>query len=166
MTVVVSDRIEKKILLRAPRGRVWRALTDAREFGHWFGVKFEGPFAKGALVRGVIVPTAVDDHVANAQKPYEGMPFEITVETIEPERTFAFRWHPFAIEKNVDYSSEPTTLVVFSLEDSAGGILLTVTESGFDRIPLERRAQAFTANEGGWTMVMTLIEKHLAADAS
>src|SRR5215475_10085955 len=117
MTVAVSDRIEKKILLRAPRARVWRALTDSTEFGHWFGVRFEGSFVKGAMVRGVIVPTAVDAEVAAAQKPYEGTPFEITIETIDPERVFAFRWHPFSIDKNVDYSTEPTTLVAFSLED-------------------------------------------------
>jgi uncharacterized protein YndB with AHSA1/START domain len=162
MTVAITDRIEKKIALRAPRARVWRALTDSKEFGHWFGVKFDDPFKQGAIVRGVITPTAVDPDVAKAQKPYEGMPFEITIETIEPERHFSFRWHPFAIDPKVDYSNEPTTLVAFTLEDSADGILLTVIESGFDRIPLARRAEAFTANEGGWTMVITLIAKHLA----
>jgi hypothetical protein len=103
--------------------------------------------------------------VAKAQQPYEGTPFEITIDRIEPETLFAFRWHPFAIERGVDYSREPTTLVVFALEDVASGILLTVTESGFDRVPLARRAKAFTANEGGWTMVMMLIEKHLARAA-
>jgi uncharacterized protein YndB with AHSA1/START domain len=165
MTDAVTDRIEKKILLRAPRTRVWRALTDAEEFGTWFGVKFDGPFVPGALQRGVIVPTKVDDDVAKAQQPYEGRLFEITIETIEPERRFAFRWHPFAVEPDVDYSSEPTTLVVFLLEDAANGTMLTVSESGFDRIPLERRAKAFTANEEGWRMVMGLIEKHLARAA-
>ena len=104
----------------------------------------------------------VDAEVAKAQQPYAGMPFEMTIDRIEPERLFAFRWHPFAVERGVDYSSEPTTLVVFALEDVANGTMLTVTESGFDRIPLARRAQAFTANEQGWTMVVTLIEKHLA----
>ena len=156
-----TDRIEKKILLRASPKRVWRALSDSREFGTWFGVKFDGPFTPGAIQRGVIVPTAVDTEVAKAQQPYAGMPFEITIDRIEPERIFAFRWHPFAVERGVDYSSEPTTLVVFALEDVANGTMLTVTESGFDRIPLARRAQAFTANEQGWTMVVTLIEKHL-----
>ena len=165
MSTVNTDRIEKKILLRAPRTRVWRALTDAVEFGQWFGVKFDGPFTPGALQRGVIVPTTVDAVVAKAQQPYEGMPFECTVERIEPERLFAFRWHPFAAEAGVDYSREPTTLVVFALEEVANGIMLTVTESGFDRIPLARRAKAFAANEGGWTMVVTLIEKHLAQAA-
>ena len=104
MAVAISDRIEKKITLRAPRARVWRALTDYKEFGHWFGVKFEGPFKAGAVVRGVIVKTAVDAGVAKAQEPYEGLPFEITIETIEPERLFSFRWHPFAHDKKVDYS--------------------------------------------------------------
>jgi uncharacterized protein YndB with AHSA1/START domain len=165
MSSVDTDRIEKKVLLRAPRARVWRALTDAGEFGQWFGVKFDGPFTPGALQRGVIVPTTVDAAVARAQQPYEGKPFELTVERIEPERLFAFRWHPFAVEAGVDYSREPTTLVVFTLEDAADGVMLTVTESGFDQIPLARRAMAFAANEGGWAMVVTLIEKHLAQAA-
>jgi uncharacterized protein YndB with AHSA1/START domain len=165
MSAVTTDRIEKRVLLRAPRPRVWRALTDAQEFGTWFGVKFDGPFTPGSLLRGVIVPTRVDAEVAKAQQPYQGMPFEITVDRIEPETLFAFRWHPFAVERGVDYSREPTTLVVFALEEVPNGILLTVTESGFDQVPLARRAQAFTANEGGWTMVMTLIEKYLAQAA-
>jgi uncharacterized protein YndB with AHSA1/START domain len=165
MTNATTDRIEKKVLLSAPRARAWKALTDAEEFGIWFGVKFEGPFTAGKPQRGVIVPTKVDAEVAAAQKPYAGMPFEITVDRIEPERLFSFRWHPFAVEPGVDYSQEPTTLIVFTLEDAPNGVLLTVTESGFDRIPLARRAKAFTANEGGWTMVMTLIEKYLAKTA-
>jgi uncharacterized protein YndB with AHSA1/START domain len=162
MATVAGDRIEKQLLLRAPRARVWRALTDSHEFGRWFGVRFDGPFTPGSLLRGVIVPTAVDAEVARAQQPYAGMPFEITIDRIEPQRLFSFRWHPFAVEPDVDYSREPTTLVTFAIEDVANGVMLTVTESGFDRIPLERRVKAFTANDGGWTMVMTLIEKHLA----
>ena len=159
----VADRIEKRILLRAPRARVWRALTDHREFGEWFGMRCEAPFKPGAAVTGTIVPTTVDAAVARAQKPHKGMPFELTIEQMEPERLFSFRWHPFAIDRNVDYSSEPTTLVTFVLDDAPGGILLTVTETGFDRIPLARRAAAFTANEQGWGMVVTLVEKYLAA---
>jgi uncharacterized protein YndB with AHSA1/START domain len=156
-----ADTIEKKILLHAPRKRVWRALSDSTEFGNWFGMKFEGPFAPGAVMRGIIVPTTVDAEVANAQKPYEGKPFEITIERMEPERLFSFRWHPFAVEQDVDYSAEPTTLIVFALEEVANGVMLTVTESGFDQIPLARRAKAFTANEQGWTMVVKLIEKYV-----
>jgi len=159
---VVTDRIEKQILLRAPRSRVWRAISDAQQFGTWFGVKFDGAFAPGASMRGTMVGTKVDPDVAKAQQPYEGMPFEITVDRIEPERLFSFRWHPFAIERGVDYSHEPTTLIEFVLEEVEGGVMLTVTESGFDRIPLERRATAFTANEQGWNMVITLVEKYLA----
>ena len=157
-----TDRIEKKILLQAPRQRVWRALTDSTEFGSWFGVKFDGPFAPGGKMRGVIVGTTVDAEVAKAQKEYEGIPFEITIEKMEPERMFSFRWHPYAAERGVDYSAEPTTLVVFTLEEAANGVMLTVTESGFDRIPIERRAKAFTANEQGWSIQMKLIEEYLS----
>jgi uncharacterized protein YndB with AHSA1/START domain len=157
-----TDRIEKKILLHAPKARVWRALADSAEFGTWFGMKFNAPFAPGAVMHGVIVPTTVNPEVAAAQKKYEGTPFDITIEQMEPERLFSFRWHPGAVDPNVDYTREPTTLVVFSLEDTADGILLTVTETGFDRIPLERRVKAFTANEQGWTMVVTLIRDYLA----
>lgn len=162
MAVAVTDRIEKKVLLRAPRARVWRALTDSGEFGTWFGVKFEGPFTPGAPQRGVIVGTAVDPDVARAQREHAAVPFAITVDRIEPERLFSFRWHPFAIEPDVDYSAEPTTLIEFTLDDVADGTMLTVSESGFDRIPLARRAKAFTANEQGWSIVVGLIEKHLA----
>lgn len=158
----MADRIEKKILLRAPRERIWRALTDSAEFGTWFGVKFDGPFAAGALMRGVIVTTKVDPEVARHQKPHEGKPFEITIEQIQPQSVFSFRWHPFAVEPGVDYSSEPTTLVVFALEDVENGVMLTVTESGFDGIPIARRARAFEANERGWGMVMGLVEKYVA----
>jgi len=165
MTAAVTDRIEKKVLLKAPHARVWKALTDAKEFGEWFGVKFDGAFVAGAAVRGVVVPTRADAEIARLQEPYAGKTFDITVDRIEPQKLFSFRWHPYAIEPGVDYSKEPTTLVVFTLDEKPDGLLLTVTESGFDRIPLERRAQAFAANEGGWTMQMTLIEKHLARPA-
>jgi len=159
---MIPDRIEKKVLLKAARGRVWRALTDSGEFGAWFGVRFDGPFVAGKTMRGVMVPTTVNAEVAAAQKKYEGNAFEITVERMEAEKLFSFRWHPFAVEPGVDYSAEPTTLIEFALDEAKGGVLLTVTESGFDGIPLERRLKAFTANEGGWTMVMTLIEGYLA----
>jgi uncharacterized protein YndB with AHSA1/START domain len=157
-----TDRIEKKILLRAPRKRVWRALTDSKEFGSWFGMKFDGPFVPGAKMRGVIVPTTVNAEVAKKQKEYEGLPFQITIEQMDPERLFSFRWHPHAIERDVDYSHEPTTLIVFLLEEVPDGTVLTVTESGFDRVPIARRAKAFTANEQGWGMVVKLIEEYLA----
>jgi uncharacterized protein YndB with AHSA1/START domain len=157
-----TDRIEKKTLLRAPLKRVWRAISDSTEFGAWFGMKFEGPFAPGATMRGVIVPTTVDADVAKAQKAYEGLPFEIVIEQMEPERLFSFRWHPGAVEPGIDYSVEPTTLVAFALEEVADGVMLTITESGFDRIPLARRAKTFSANDGGWSIQVRLIAEYLA----
>jgi uncharacterized protein YndB with AHSA1/START domain len=157
-----NDRIEKKVVLRATRQRVWRAISDAREFGAWFGMKFDGPFVAGEILRGTIVPTQADADVAREQKPYEGHPFEIRVERIEPERLFSFRWHPFAVDRAYDYSREPMTLVEFTLEEAAGGVLVTVSESGFDSIPLERRSQAFTSNEQGWAHQVRLLEKYLA----
>jgi uncharacterized protein YndB with AHSA1/START domain len=156
-----TDRIEKKILLRAPRERVWRALSNSTEFGSWFGMKFDGPFAPGARLKAEIVPTTVDAEVARAQQAHAGIPFDIMIECIEPERLFTFRWHPHAIERGVDYSAEPTTLVAFELEEVAEGIMLTVTESGFDRIPLERRAKAFAANDGGWGIMVNVLEKYV-----
>jgi uncharacterized protein YndB with AHSA1/START domain len=147
-----TDYIEKKVLLHAPRKRIWRALSDSTEFGTWFGVKFDGPFSPGASMHGVIAPTTVNTEVGNAQKKYKDKPFEITIEEMEPEQRFSFRWHPYAIEPGVDYSAEPTTLVVFLLEEAENGVMLIVRESGFDRIPLERRAKSFAANESGWTM--------------
>lgn len=157
-----TDRIEKKILLRAPRSRVWRALADSREFGHWFGMRFNGPFTPGARMEGVIVPTSVNAEVAQAQKPYEGTPFAITIDRMDAEKLFSYRWHPGAIDPAVDYSVEPMTLVEFALEDAPGGTMLTLTESGFDSIPLARRAKAFDQNEKGWTMVVKLFEEYLA----
>jgi uncharacterized protein YndB with AHSA1/START domain len=157
-----TDRIEKKVLLRAPLKRVWRAIADSNEFGTWFGLKFDGPFIQGASLRGVIVPSTVNPEIAAVEKPHEGVVFDITIEKIEPERLFAFRWHPHAVKRDVDYSAEPTTLVVFTLEGVADGVLLTITESGFDRIPLARRAEAFLANDAGWSMMARAIEDYLA----
>jgi uncharacterized protein YndB with AHSA1/START domain len=157
-----TDRIQKQILLRAPRAKVWRAIADSSQFGAWFGMKFEAPFEPGARMKATMTPTTVDPEVAKHQKEFEGMPFEITVERIDPERLFSFRWHPNAIESGVDYSAEPTTLIVFELEEVSGGTRLTVTESGFDRIPLARRAKAFASNDKGWGMVVKLIEKYVS----
>lgn len=157
-----TDRIEKQVLLPAPRARVWRAISDAGEFGTWFGMEFDGPFVAGRRLGGRIVPTRVDAEVAALQQPYEGLAVAILVERIEPMRRFSFRWHPYAVEPGVDYAQEPMTLVTFELEEVAGGTLLTITESGFDQIPLARRAKAFSANDGGWTKQTELIGKYLA----
>ena len=149
-----TDRIEEKILLRVPRARVWRALTDANEFGEWFGVKLAGPFAPGALVKGAIT-----------EEGYEGSPFEMTVEHLEPPRLFSWRWHPYALDPGVDYSAEPPTLVVCELEEVAGGTALTLVESGFDAIPAARRAEAYRMHEQGWAAQMKNIERYLARAA-
>jgi uncharacterized protein YndB with AHSA1/START domain len=149
-----TDRIEKNVLIRAPRARVWRALTDAEEFGQWFGVKLAGKFSQGARVRGQIT-----------HQGYEHLPFEITIERVEPERLFSWRWHPFAVKPEVDYTAEPTTLVVFELEEVDDGTRLTVVESGFDDIPLARRAEAFRMNEEGWALQMESIERHVGKGA-
>jgi uncharacterized protein YndB with AHSA1/START domain len=161
----VPDKIEKQVILRASLARVWRAISNSTEFGSWFGVAFEAPFVAGTAIRGKIMPTQVDPEVAKMQKPYEGQAFNITIEKLEPEKEFSFRWHPFAVDPNVDYASQPTTLVVFALKEVPEGVRLTITESGFDRIPLERRAKALAANEGGWTHQAKLIEKYLAQTA-
>ena len=145
-----TDRIEKQVLLRAPRARVWRALTDAGQFGTWFGVKMETGFAVGQRAMGKITHPG-----------YEHLPFEVTVERMEAEHLFAYRWHPYAIDPGVDYSKEPTTQVEFRLEEVEGGTLLTIVESGFDRIPAARRAEAFRMNEGGWTAQMENIQRHV-----
>jgi uncharacterized protein YndB with AHSA1/START domain len=146
-----TDQIEKRILLHAPRSRVWRALADAESFGQWFGVKMNGSFTPGARMQGKIL-----------HKGYEHVPFEITIERMEPERAFSWRWHPNAIDPNTDYSAEPTTLVVFELEENGEGTLLTVVESGFDGIPLTRRAEAYRGNEGGWAAQMQSIERYVS----
>lgn len=157
------DCIEKTIILRAPLSRVWRAISDSKEFGIWFGVEFDAPFIAGKSMRGRIVPTQVDPEVAKLQEPHVGLPFDWTVDRVEPERLISFRWHPFGVDKSVDYSQEPTTLVVFALEAVEQGTQLTITESGFSQIPLERRAKAFAANEGGWEHQGRLLGKYLAS---
>jgi uncharacterized protein YndB with AHSA1/START domain len=146
-----TDRIEKKVTLRAPLARVWRAIASAEEFGTWFRMKLEGGFVEGASTRGKVTHPG-----------YEHLTVEMQVERIEPERYFAYRWHPYAIDPAVDYSSEPTTKVEFFLENAGGGTQLTIVESGFDRIPPGRRDEAFRMNDQGWTEQAKNIERHVA----
>ena len=157
-----TDRIEKQVLLRAPLDRVWRAVSDAKQFGTWFGVDFDGAFVPGTRITGRITPTKVDAEIAKLQEPHKGKAFEFFIERIEPMHVMSMRWHPFAIDPKVDYSDEPTTLIVFQLEKAPDGTLLRITESGFDRIPLARRAQAFAANERGCEAQTNLLQKYLA----
>jgi uncharacterized protein YndB with AHSA1/START domain len=156
-----SDRIEKRVVLRAPLDRVWRAISDAEQFGRWFGVRFDGPFVEGAAVGAAIAPTVVDDEVAKRQEAHAGMRSMWQIVAIEPKRRFAYRWHPFAIDPDVDYDSEPTTLVEFTLSDTPDGVLLTIVESGFDAIPASRRGALFEAKSEGWAIQTDMVRRYL-----
>jgi uncharacterized protein YndB with AHSA1/START domain len=147
-----TDRIERKVLINASRARVWRALSDAGEFGDWFGVNFKGKtFVAGKHIQGKITYPG-----------YEHLTMDVLVERIVPEQLLSWRWHPAAIDPNVDYSQEPTSLVVFELKEAEGGTMLTVVESGLDKIPLARRADVFRMNSSGWDQQMENIKKHVA----
>jgi uncharacterized protein YndB with AHSA1/START domain len=158
-----TDRIIKTVVLKAAPDRVWRAISDVREFGSWFGAAFDGPFIAGTRLQGTIVPTTVDPEVAKMQEPHAGTAFEVLVERVEPMRLFSFRWHPYSVG-TADLSAEPMTLVEFELTPADGGTRLTITESGFDSIPLARRAKAFKADEGGWEHQARLVAKYLARE--
>ena len=147
----MNDHIEKRIELKAPVSRVWRALTDYREFGQWFRVKLDGLFVPGQVSRGHITYPG-----------YEHLKWEAVVEKMGPERLFSFAWHPYAVDPKIDYSKEPATLVEFRLEATPDGTRLTLTESGFDKIPTARRPEAFRMNDGGWTEQLKNIESHVA----
>ncbi len=146
----MENKIQKTIQLNAPVARVWRALTDYREFGEWFRVALEGPFVVGQPARGRILHPG-----------YEHIVWEALIEKMEPERLFSFTWHPYAVDPNTDYAQETPTLVEFRLEKTATGTLLVLTESGFENIPAHRRAEALRMNEGGWTQQMKNIENHV-----
>ena len=151
----MNNSIEKRIELKAPISRVWRALTDHREFGEWFRVKLDGPFVPGQVSRGQITYPG-----------YEHVKWEAVVQQIEPERLFSFTWpHPKSLDKGdspADYSGEPSTLVEFRLEKTANGTLLVLTESGFDKLPADRRPEAFRRNDAGWMEQMKNIDDYLA----
>jgi uncharacterized protein YndB with AHSA1/START domain len=148
-----TDRIERKTLLKAPRARIWRALSNAEEFGDWFGVALQGKsFKAGERVQGHVTHTG-----------YEHVIFDVLIERMEPETLLSWRWHPAAVDPTVDYSHEPTTLVVFELQEVPNGTLLSISESGFDKVPTARRAEAFRLNSGGWDGQMDNIGKHFDA---
>ena len=146
-----TDRIEKHFEVRAPLSKVWRAVTDSEQFSAWFGIRVDGPFVAGKTVRGFVT-----------SKGYEHFKVEFQVEKIEAERYFSYRWHPYPSDPNYDYSKEPATLVEFTLEEIANGTAVTIVESGFDRIPAARRAEAFRMNDGGWTAQVKNLTKHVA----
>lgn len=146
-----TDRIERQIFIKAPRSKVWHAISHAESFGDWFMVSLKGKrFVAGEAIEGQITYPG-----------YEHITWRVVVERIEPERLFSFRWHPYAIDPNVDYSHEPTTLVVFELEEIRDGTLLRLTESGFDKIPASCHAEAFRMNSNGWDGQMVNIEKYV-----
>lgn len=148
-----TDRIERSVLINAAPSRVWKALTNAEEFGGWFGVALKGKnFTAGQPVQGRITIAG-----------YEHVMFDVVIERVEPETLFSYRWHPYAVDPAVDYSKEPTTLVEFTLKPAGTGTLLTVVESGFDKIPVARRAEAFRMNDGGWQGQMANIEKYVTS---
>jgi uncharacterized protein YndB with AHSA1/START domain len=147
----MQNHIDKRLELRAPLSRVWRALTDYREFGQWFGVNIAGPFVPGQPAEGQITYPG-----------YEHLRWRVVIQKMEPEKLFSFTWHPYAVDPNKDYSQETPTLVEFRLEKTAGGTLLRLTESGFDKLPADRRAEALRMNEGGWETQMKRIESHVA----
>lgn len=157
----MTDVIEKTTLLRAPRSRVWRAIADSKQFGAWFGMTVEGPFVAGRTVEGRIAMTQVDPEVAKHQEPYVGMKCLLFVERVEPETLLSFRWHPGV---DADPAPDaPTTLVTFQLSEEGESTRLTIVESGFDAIPLERRARVFAENEGGWEMQLSLVARYVHA---
>ena len=146
----MENTIEKRIELKAPISRVWRAITDHIQFGEWFRVKLEQPFVPGQTARGQILHPG-----------YEHVTWQAVIQKMEPERIFSFTWHPYAVDPAVDYSREEPTLVEFKLEEIPTGTRLIVTESGFDKIPADRRLEAFRRNDGGWTQQMKNIENYV-----
>src|SRR5262245_47712421 len=146
-----QNRIEKQIVVSAPRSKVWRAIADHQEFGRWFGMRLSGAFAPGVLLKGRITD----------QPEFADLDFEMQVERVEPETLLSYRWHPYAIDPKVDYSKEPTTLVEFRLVEVAGGTQVTVTESGFEHIPAHRRAEALRMNDSGWAEQLQRIKRHV-----
>jgi uncharacterized protein YndB with AHSA1/START domain len=148
-----TDRIERSIQINAPRSRVWRALANAEEFGNWFGANLKGQaFAPGQRVQGPITIAG-----------YEHVKFDVIVDRVEPEKLLSYRWHPYAVDPAVDYSREQPTLVTFTLEDAGEGTLLTVVESGFDKVPPQRRLEAFRMNSAGWEAQLQNIQRHAAS---
>lgn len=148
-----TDRIETHVEVNAPRARVWRAISNAKEFGSWFGLQLDDEFVAGKSVRGRLT-----------NPKYSQLPLDLAIQRIEPEHYFSYRWHPYALDPKVDYSSEPTTLVEFRLDEMAGGkgTAVTIVESGFDKIPLARRAEAYRMNNAGWVSQLKKLAAYVA----
>jgi uncharacterized protein YndB with AHSA1/START domain len=170
-TVRTSDRIEKRITLHAPIARVWRALTDVREFSRWFGFTLDGPFLPGRVIRGTFDGALNEAAIMDAQRAAGVTPSRLkmpqgrfvfgTIERVEPQHTFSYRWIPYGIDAEADLENEPTTLVEFRLEEDGDKTRLTVVESGFDAVPPHRRARAFHMNSGGWSAQVENLRRHV-----
>jgi uncharacterized protein YndB with AHSA1/START domain len=158
--IVASDRIHKTMVLHATRGRVWLAISDAKEFGAWFGAVFDRPFTRAATVTGRLARPAVAADFAELE-PYFGTPIELVIEHIEPDRLVSFIWHPFAVDRDADYGGEAPTVVSLEIEDDPDGVVLTITESGFAYLPPARRAAAYVAHERAWEQRMLLIKRRV-----
>jgi uncharacterized protein YndB with AHSA1/START domain len=172
--MTVSDRIEKQVTLAAPLARVWRAISDAREFGQWFGFELDGPFEEGRTMRGTFHGEFDEAAIMERQRQLGVPPSRLRqleknavfckIERIEPEHYFSFRWIPYGIDAEVDVEREPMTLVEFRLQSVGSGTQVTVTESGFDQVPAHRRARAFRMNEGGWSAQGENLRKHVESE--
>jgi uncharacterized protein YndB with AHSA1/START domain len=172
--MTTTDRIEKKVTLRAPVSRVWKALAEAKEFGQWFGVSLDGEFAAGKTLTGTWDARLDEAAIRRAQEDLGLPPSKVrmpeagtvfcTVERVEPERYFSFRWVPYGVDAEADPENEPTTLVEFSLEKAPAGTRLTIVESGFDRVPERRRDRAFRMNTGGWSAQAENLRKYVEGE--
>jgi uncharacterized protein YndB with AHSA1/START domain len=158
---MTEDRIEKNVVVRATRERVWKALTDSQEFGSWFGARFEGPFIPGRTVRGVIAASALATPEETANHPYLGKPIILQIERVDPPRRFSYRWRPLDGRAAPETVDGPSTLVEFTLEEAEGGTRVTVVESGFSQLPDPHRKSAFESHEGGWSVQVQRVRVHI-----
>lgn len=161
MTTTTPNEIRKTTVINAPQSVLWDAITDSSQFGYWFGAKVDGPFEAGKRLKMVIEPTKVDEEVAKEQEAYRGIDFDVWVDEIQPQSRFSFRWQAYALEEGQDPEDAPKTLVEFLLEPEGNGTRLTIVESGFDNVPLEKRAKAFAGNEQGWTMQIQMVGRYV-----
>jgi uncharacterized protein YndB with AHSA1/START domain len=151
-----TDRVERSIHIKAPRNKVWHSLTNAEEYGKWFGAKLTGKrFEPGQRVQGPITIQG-----------YEHVVFDVVIDRVEPETLMSYRWHPHAVDASVDYSKEERTLVTFTLKDTPDGTLLTVTETGFDKVPPARRMEAFRGVSNGWPHQLDNIARHVTSQTT
>lgn len=147
-----QDKLVKVVDIKAPVSRVWQALTDHRQFGEWFRVDLNEPFAPGSRSTGLTLYPG-----------YEGHEWLAVIETMEPETLFAFHWNHEDIEPGVPLAQQPTTRVEFRLEDTGSGTRLTITETGFAALPEHKRVEAIRLNTQGWDIQAKNISDYVDA---